>query len=127
MINKNEVIVSIKPKWCDLIVSGDKTYEIRKTKPDISHGPLRVFIYRTNRGKVIGEFTLRSCTLGLRHCIDDEELFNYLYRETKPGKPYSGGWAWKIDDLIIYDQPKRLDLLFGMKRPPQSWCYGGMR
>ena len=144
MINRNEVIVSIKPKWCDLIVSGDKTYEIRKTKPDISHGPLRVFIYRTNRGKVIGEFTLKSCrfiqawidgdgekhlgnTLGLRHCIDDEELFNYLYRETKPGKPYSGGWAWKIDDLIIYDQPKRLDLLFGMKRPPQSWCYGGLR
>ena len=141
MQNKNEVIISIKPKWCDLIISGQKTDEIRKTKPDTSHGPLRVFIYKTNRGKVIGEFTLRQCryiqawidgdgqkhlanTIGLKHCINEHELFDYLYREPDAGKPYPGGWAWHIDDLIVYDQPKRLDLLFGLKRPPQSWQYG---
>lgn len=141
MQNRNEVIISIKPKWCDLIVSGQKTDEIRKTKPDTSYGPLRVLIYKSNRGKVIGEFTLRTCrfiqawtdkdgekhlgnTIGLRHCMDDEELFTYLYRETKPGKPYPGGWAWHIDDLIIYDEAKRLDWLCGLKRPPQSWQYG---
>lgn len=141
MQNRNEVIISIKPKWCDLIVSGIKIDEIRKTKPDLSHGPIRVFIYKTNRGKVIGEFTLRKCryiptwidsdgqkhlenTFGLRHCIDDEELFDYLYREPKPGKYFSGGWAWRIEDLIVYDEPKRLDWFRGLKRPPQSWQYG---
>ena len=141
MQNRNEVIISIKPKWCDLIISGQKVDEIRKTKPDTSHGPLRVFIYKTNRGKLIGEFTLRKCTyiqawididgtkhlgntLGLRHCIENEELFDYLYREPKPGKPYPGGWAWHIDNLVVYDNPKRLDLVCGIKRPPQSWRYG---
>ena len=141
MQNRNEVIISIKPKWCDLIVSGIKIDEIRKTMPDTSHGPIRVFIYKTNRGKVIGEFTLRQGryiqtwidsdgqkhlgnTIGLRHCIDDEELFDYLYREPRPGKPYSGGWAWHIDNLIVYDEPKRVDWLCGLKRPPQSWQYG---
>lgn len=140
MQNRNEVIISIKPEWCDLIVSGQKIYEIRKTKPDTSNGPLRVFIYKTNNGGVIGEFTLRTCryiqawkdnwgikhlgnTLGLRHCLEDDELFEYLYKETEPWKPYPGGWAWRIEDLIVYEKAKRLDLL-GLKRPPQSWRYG---
>ena len=141
MINRSEVVISIKPKWCDLIVSGLKTVEIRKTKPDTSHGQLRVLIYKTNKGNVIGEFTLRKCsyiqawidgdgekhlgnTVMLRHCVDDEELFNYLYREPKPGEPYSGGWAWHIDNLIVYDRPKKLERVCGLKRPPQSWQYG---
>ena len=144
MQNRHEVIISIKPKWCDLIVSGLKIDEIRKTKPDTSHGPLRVFIYRSGSGNVIGEFTLRACryiqawidsdgekhlgnTIGLRHCLKDEELFNYLYRESKRGKPYSGGWAWRIENLIVYDDPRRLDSLCGFEKPPQSWRYGVYR
>ena len=140
MTGDKAVMISIRPKWCDLIVSGQKTVEIRKTKPDLSNGPLKVYIYKTNRGKVIGEFLLRNCgyiqawidtdgyrhlgnTLGLRHCVDNEELFNYLYRETKPGEQFSGGWAWLIDNLIVYDEAKAIDLCFGKKRPPQSWYY----
>ena len=140
MTGDRAVLVSIKPKWCDLIVSGQKIAEIRKTKPDLRNGPMKVYIYRTGRGKVIGEFMLRKYvflqawidvdgyrhlgnSIGLRHCVDDEELFNYLYREPKPGKPYPGGWAWIISDLVVYDEPKALDLCFGIKRPPQSWCY----
>ena len=29
------VLISIKPKWCDLILSGEKTVEVRKTKPKV--------------------------------------------------------------------------------------------
>ncbi len=29
------VLISIKPKWCELIASGKKTVEVRKTKPAI--------------------------------------------------------------------------------------------
>ena len=141
MQNRNEIIISIKPKWCDLIVSGKKTDEIRKTKPDTDRGPLRVFIYKTTTGNIIAEFTLRKChyiqawidsdgerhlgnTLSLKHCLDDEDLFNYLYKEPKPGKPYSGGWAWHIENLIVYYKPKNLEILTGLKHPPQSWRYG---
>lgn len=27
------VLISIRPEWCDLIVRGEKTIEVRKTRP----------------------------------------------------------------------------------------------
>lgn len=41
-----EVMISVKPKWCELIAKGKKTIEIRKTKPNIST-PFRGYIYCT--------------------------------------------------------------------------------
>jgi predicted transcriptional regulator len=73
------VMISIQPKWCELIASGKKTVEVRKTKPKIET-PFKCYIYCTkdntfaektlrwfddngkaiyykaNKGKVIGEF-----------------------------------------------------------------------
>lgn len=62
------VLISIKPKWCELIASGKKTVEVRKTRPKIE-APFKCYIYKTfdgrintidmlenNLGKVIGEF-----------------------------------------------------------------------
>lgn len=65
------IMLSIQPKWCELIVSGKKTVEVRKTRPQIQT-PFKVYIYKTfgkkkdsfsrniqkyfNCGKVIGEF-----------------------------------------------------------------------
>lgn len=43
---KKAVLISIKPKWCELIASGEKTIEIRKTKPKIET-PFKVYIYCT--------------------------------------------------------------------------------
>ena len=75
------VLISIRPKWCQKIASGEKTIEVRKTKPkletpfkcyiyctmdhpyiSVSCGELDKLNYRTNtvgrcNGKVIGEFT----------------------------------------------------------------------
>lgn len=40
------VLISIKPKWCELIASGKKTIEVRKTKPKMEP-PFKVYIYCT--------------------------------------------------------------------------------
>lgn len=40
------VLISIQPKWCELIASGKKTVEIRKTKPKLET-PFKVYIYAT--------------------------------------------------------------------------------
>ena len=40
------VMLSIKPRWCELIASGRKTIEVRKTKPKIKT-PFKVYIYCT--------------------------------------------------------------------------------
>lgn len=135
----SDVLISIKPKWCDLIFSGQKIDEIRKTKPKDTTFPITVYVWQTGGGGVIGKFTVREFrfiqtwidsdgekhlgnTIGLRHCVDDNELFDYLYRKPKPGKPYSGGWAWRIENPVRFERPMRLDY-FNLKRLPQSWQY----
>lgn len=60
------VMLSIHPKWCKKILSGEKTIEVRKTRPKLDT-PFKCYIYCTQsgvalgawgkHGKVIGEFT----------------------------------------------------------------------
>ena len=40
------VMISIKPKWCEMIASGKKIIEVRKTKPKLDV-PFKVYIYCT--------------------------------------------------------------------------------
>ena len=44
------VLISIQPKWCELIASGKKTVEVRKTRPKIET-PFKCYIYATNPKK----------------------------------------------------------------------------
>lgn len=44
--NKPAVLISIKPKWCELIANGKKTVEIRKSMPKLET-PFKVYIYCT--------------------------------------------------------------------------------
>lgn len=64
------VLISIHPKWCELIANGKKTVEVRKTRPKIET-PFKCYIYCTNtkpylvwgdvfRGNWETEFTLLS-------------------------------------------------------------------
>ena len=66
------VLISIRPKWCEKICNGEKTIEVRKTRPKLET-PFKCYIYRTKGtvphiindkwvqmevgGTVIGEFT----------------------------------------------------------------------
>lgn len=40
------VMMSIQPKWCELIANGQKTIEVRKTKPKLET-PFKCYIYCT--------------------------------------------------------------------------------
>lgn len=40
------VLISIQPRWCELIASGEKTLEVRKTKPKLET-PFKCYIYCT--------------------------------------------------------------------------------
>lgn len=130
------ILMSIQPKWCELIASGKKTIEVRKTAPKDT--PFKVFIYQTKkrwiykllpwlkvkRGKVIGEFVcdeIICCQAyygasGLKHLtnIFDNELQQTCLTEYElfdyiVGKEKVGtGWLWHISELKIYDKPKGL-------------------
>lgn len=46
------VLISIRPKWCELIASGKKTVEVRKTAPHLKT-PFKCYIYCTNKGDTL--------------------------------------------------------------------------
>lgn len=52
------VLISIQPKWCELIASGKKTVEVRKTKPKLET-PFKVYIYCTLSGS--NDFFKENC------------------------------------------------------------------
>lgn len=128
------VMLSIRPKWCEKIANGEKTIEVRKTRPklqtpfkcyiyctmdhpyiSVSCGELDKLNYRTNtvgrcNGKVIGEFTCdRIYELApLNHAPGDVEKQACLTREEIVNYLKGTGYGWHISDLKIYDKPKEL-------------------
>lgn len=90
------VLISIRPKWCELIASGEKTVEMRKTRPNIQT-PFKCYIYCTKRkmvtcsevngnGKVIGEFICDKLTYVEARIDDNGEKHlanaNFLLRKS---------------------------------------------
>lgn len=43
------VLISIRPEWCVKIANGEKTVEVRRTKPKIPV-PFKAYIYCTQGG-----------------------------------------------------------------------------
>lgn len=43
------VLISVRPKWCEKIVNGNKTIEVRKTRPKMNT-PFKCYIYCTLQG-----------------------------------------------------------------------------
>lgn len=133
------VLMSIRPEWCELIASGKKTVEIRKTIPrkfvhDRFYGghvvePFKVYIYETQgysatpqvfedgttlfrgRGSVIGEFMCDEVVelAPLNRADDTVEEKACMSREEIARYLKGKGYAWYISDLVIYDQPKELN------------------
>lgn len=146
------VLISIHPEWCDLIARGEKTMEVRRSRPKLET-PFKCYIYRTKGtvnhiangkwfkmqvgGTVIGEFICDSFVIDKTFghdplfngaaCMKEMECAVYSCR--------SPLYGWHISDLKIYEKPKKLSDFTGIKtmrdgfelrvleRPPQSWCY----
>ena len=132
------VLISIRPKWCEKIVNGEKTIEVRKTRPKLET-PFKAYIYctmpdakdqhnilelhgadgkiRKANGKVIGEFT---CERIAPITYDGGRLWCPTNAAFSPATclsqaeiiAYIGDkgrcYGWHITDLLIYDQPREL-------------------
>ena len=46
------VLISIRPKWCEKIISGEKTIEVRKTRPKMDT-PFKCYIYCTQNADML--------------------------------------------------------------------------
>lgn len=132
------VLISIQPKWCELIASGKKTVEVRKTRPKLET-PFKVYIYCTKgekiylprdifgnealNGKVIGEFVCDEMTPLFNVATTSWNLLAGNVHEYAKGlvrmarlteeemHSYAKGkncYAWHISNLVIYDKPREL-------------------
>lgn len=131
------VLMSIQPKWCELIANGKKTVEVRKTKPKLDV-PFKVYIYETkdkkfenigiywengktfehNIGKVIGEFVCEKID-EYRYGVYEGEFCYHIPTvegektclEYPEAEEYGNGkplYFWHISNLVIYDKPREL-------------------
>ena len=133
-----DVVLSIKPEWVKLILSGEKTLELRRSRPR-QDTPFTVYIYETRgdeinrgKGKVVGEFLCDRIqkdinpSMGLvdvvdqrLSCIPANQIIDYArHRKRTPQLVY---W-WHVKDVKKYDKPKEL-CEYGLKSAPQSWAY----
>lgn len=117
------VLISIQPKWCEMIASGKKTIEVRKTRPKMET-PFKVYVYMTkhkwifkllpflkNRfAKVIGEFVCDDIIVDERG--ENADVFSkYAQLSLVEQKKYGANkplFGWHITDLKIYYKPKEL-------------------
>lgn len=120
------VLISIRPEWVEKILAGEKTLEIRKTRPKLET-PFKVYIYCTagnlsykvnggmvcnvSGGKmVVGEFVCDTYVTD--KTFGHDALFNAAACMSEPDVvAYSAGtplYGWHISDLKIYDVPLEL-------------------
>ena len=133
------ILISIKPQWVAKILNGEKTAEIRKTKPKCEL-PVTCYIYCTKGdyigriskkyvGKVVAMFTLDkveeiTCrpicgewesytkTLGYSELSQASCLGN---REIVRYLKGNNGYAWHISDLEIFGDPKELSEFYSTR------------
>lgn len=159
-MKKKAILISIKPEWIAKILNGEKTIEVRKTKPKCEL-PIEVYIYCTKakpnlyrhirqeffhrketfkaglwNGMIVAKFTLRRVEkfdfiseikyegnppkyneeirkhnrICKEACISPAEVVRYLDTKCLGSDNPSGmiGYAWHIEDLIIFDRPREL-------------------
>ena len=71
------VMLSIRPKWCEKIISGEKTVEVRKTRPKLET-PFKCYIYCTQAS--VKYQTICGC-----HVLNSDELYRHPEQGIKHG------------------------------------------
>lgn len=131
------ILLSIKPKYVELIARGEKTIEVRKTAP--KEVPFKCYIYESRNGghrckhcnekdscysyapKNVGCYNGRGKVIGEFICNNASEL-DYVYYWNngyefatcltyRQVADYGKGktlYGWHISDLKIYDKPREL-------------------
>ena len=143
-----EILMSIRPQWCEKIFNGSKTIEVRKSRPSIPT-PFKVYVYQTKirfkvrdwqenfqsiiftpnggaedgNGKVIGSFV---CDKIDEYKAIEGAFYVYPQRDTclRLGEmaEYGNGntlYGWHITSPKLFDKPKEL----GEFVKPCDWNY----
>lgn len=120
------ILLSIKPEFAFAIFRGEKVYEFRKAvfkNREVN----KVYVYASAPvSRVIGVFYINdilemepqelwsktSCGAG----ISEEYFYEYFFGRDR-------AYAISVDRTSLFDEPQRLQYMFGFGHPPQSFRY----
>lgn len=89
------VLISIKPKWCELIANGKKTVEVRKSRPKLET-PFKCYIYCTkNSISIYGN--------GKSYVTDNANLLNKSAKEGFEATSGFSKWNSKVIGEFVCD------------------------
>jgi predicted transcriptional regulator/GNAT superfamily N-acetyltransferase len=121
------VLLSIKPKFANKILEGDKLYEFRKTKFNSKKNINKIYIYSSSPvKKIVGSFRIEKVfedtpsnlwdNFNEFGSIEKQDFFEYY-------KQKETGYAFKIKDLEVFETPIDPNEIFEKFVAPQSYCY----
>ena len=100
----NTVLISVRPKWCEKIISGEKTIEVRKTRPKLET-PFKCYIYCTQSADMLWILNERERSLNPDKIAD-------VFKAAKCGGAYRGNG--KVIGEFVCD---RIDTIFPENEP----------
>ncbi len=123
----SDILISIKPKYTDLILAGTKQVELRKRSARLLPGT-RILIYSTSPCKaLVGEAFISFVATkslgalfsqyGVLACVTRDEFEAYYASDVE-------GVALGLESVTRYSEPVGLDRLRELQdgfRPPQSY------
>ena len=128
----NYILMNICAHDAGLILEGQKTMEIRSTRPNKSQRghDLQVLLYETmrdgGRGEIVGTFHCRDIQqvkklepqkVLEKSCMTKEQLNQYA---ATTGKDPGDLWAWVVEEPLTFREPKPLRRVH-VRNPPHSW------
>lgn len=129
MAANHALLLSIKPRFVDLIFNGIKTVELRRVKPRVQVGDL-VVVYASGKTKgMVGAFEVAGVTAATPSAIWrkhnggsglSKQEFDSYFSGVSVGYAIRIGKVWKIHEPVSLNTLRKRSAGF---RPPQSYHY----
>lgn len=129
MATNHALLLSIRPRFVDLIFAGTKTVELRRVKPRVQAGDL-VVVYASGATKgMVGAFEIVGVTAATPSSIWKKynggsgltkREFDSYFAEVSVGYAIRIGKFWKIQEPVPLKTLRKRRAGF---RPPQSYHY----
>lgn len=116
------IVMSIHHEWAEKIYAGEKTVELRKTRPLRRRDWCKVFFYDTTIKAVTG-FAIIDNVKSVREV--DVELVSasgVAKERIEAYRSVGRVYAWRIRSTQKFDEPTDVSR-YGVQRVPQSWQY----
>jgi len=122
------VLISIKPKWCNLIGNGEKTAEVRKNKPKIKT-PFKCYIYCTkgehlwkNAERLLLDEVYNRLIDNIPDCLlNGKVIGEFVCGGIYPVTYYSDGLVDFVDCETSCLSPREI-INYGNGKTLYSWC-----